>query len=362
MSVRSTDVIFLLGAGASAEANIPTSADMVQKIERLIREDEGWREYDQLYYHIKSGIFYAAGLRGYFNESVQFNIETLVNTLYELERNEEHPLYPFIASMNSRLVSLAGKDFSRIREFRRMILSQLKQWMSPDNLSTAAAYYEGFRAIQRDLNFPLRIFTLNYDRCVERIARDDFRVETGFGGFGPDHPWSWERFDDNGSEVPQIYLYKLHGSIDWKRDPNTNRLYQVEQTASVEPDKMVLIFGREFKVETADPYLFYLYAFRNASYSASLIVLLGYGFGDKHINDLLVQALRLDSDRKLLVVDRKSSDPNQSSKRSEELASLLKVESDRIVVQAIGAKAFLEDQQQGRKLLEMVPHQTGVPF
>src|SRR5947209_19561741 len=98
MSSRSSDIIFLAGAGASVEAGIPASATMIDKIQGLLKDDTEWREFRDLYHHVKSAIYFSAGLKGKFNSDVNYNIETLVNALYELEKNEEHQLYPFIAS------------------------------------------------------------------------------------------------------------------------------------------------------------------------------------------------------------------------------------------------------------------------
>ena len=181
-------------------------------------------------------------------ETTVYNIEVLVNSLYELERNEEHPLYPFIASWNSRFVSLAGPGFENVMRFRRLILKELKKWMCPENASKSD-YHMGLVRIQNDLNYPLRVFSLNYDGCVQRLDQERFRVEAGFGGYGTDHIWDWERFEhsDIGSNpLPQVFLYKIHGSIDWKRDTAQN-LYRVEQIERVEPDRMEIIFGRDFK-------------------------------------------------------------------------------------------------------------------
>ncbi len=196
---RSRDIIFLLGAGASAEAGIPVSGQMINHVESSLRTpaEEG------LYNHVKSAIHFSAGLKGRFGDSVLFNIETLVNTLYELERNEEHPLYPFIASWNSRFVALAGADFGEVRRFRQKILAALKKWMCPED-AAKANYYRGLIALQRDLNYPLHVFSLNYDLCVERLNQSDFRVETGFADYGPDHSWDWVRFGDmeNSNNLP----------------------------------------------------------------------------------------------------------------------------------------------------------------
>jgi hypothetical protein len=239
MASRSKDIIFRFGAGASAEAGIPTSGEMIGRIERLLHEHDEWKKYLSLYNHIKSAIHFAAGLKGQFKE-VPYNIETLVNTLYELERNEEHPLYPFIASWNSRWAALAGDCFAEVHAFRILILRELKRWVSPDNISQAD-YYKGFVQLQRDLTYPLRVFSLNYDRCLERIGSSDCRVETGFPGIGLGHTWDWERFEDSETApapLPQIYLYKLHGSIDWKRDDATKNLFCVEQTENINPEQM----------------------------------------------------------------------------------------------------------------------------
>src|SRR5438477_10769692 len=128
MSSRAKDIIFLLGAGASAEAGIPPSADMIKRLEARLHEEDEWRRFRDLYNHVKSALFYKDGLTGKFDAAVSYNIETLVNTLYELERNEEHPLYPFIAAWNARFASLAGERFARVREFRHRILELLKRW------------------------------------------------------------------------------------------------------------------------------------------------------------------------------------------------------------------------------------------
>jgi SIR2-like domain len=360
MTSKSKDIIFLLGAGASAEAAIPPSGKMIDKIEELLDDDPDWRPFLALYNHIKSAIHYAAGLKGLFNDRVNYNIETLVNTLYELERNEEHPLYPFIASWNSRLVSLSDKDFSKVSAFRRLILRQLKTWVSPDDISLAD-YYKGLIPLQRGLTFPLRIFSLNYDLCVERLNSNDFRVESGFPGIGPKFPWDWERFEDTtaGPTPPEIYLYKLHGSINWKRDAARN-LFCLEQTESIAPEKMELIFGRDFKLEAADPYLFYAYEFRKYSLETKVIACIGYGFGDQHINKILEQALKRDDTRRLLVVAPQKNDGEVD--REGQIRSRIAARPDQIIVRESSAKEFLETADVHKQLLEVVPKPADAPF
>jgi hypothetical protein len=361
MTSRSKDIIFLFGAGASAEAGIPTSGEMIKRIECLLKTKDDWKHYLEMYHHIKSAIHFAAGLKGKFNYDVPYDIETLVNTLYELERNEEHPLYPFIASWNSRWAALAGDSFRKVHDFRLLILRELKRWVSPDNIGQAD-YYKGLVQLQQDLTYPLRVFSLNYDRCIERIRSADFQVETGFPGVGEGQTWDWERFEDSEATppaLPQLYLYKLHGSIDWKRDTNKN-LFCVEQTENIEPDKMEVIFGRDFKLEAADPYLFYAYEFRKFTLLAKLIVVIGYGFGDSHINKMLSQALRDDKDRRLFIV------PNCTEKEREEKLSEIKqkldVDGAQLIIRCGTAREFIQTANLRDDLLKAIPVGENPPF
>lgn len=363
MTSKSKDVVFLLGAGASAEAKIPTSAAMIQEIEDKILKDAQWRPHLDLYNHVRSAIHYSAGLKGQFGSAVLYNIETVVNTLYELERNEEHPLYPFIAAWNSRFAQLAGEKFCNVQEFRRLILTTLKDWMCPADPSDAD-YYKGFIKIQAGLNFPLQIFSLNYDRCVEQLASTEFVVETGFPGFGPKNVWTFERFleTERGSNpLPQIFLYKLHGSIDWVRDENTKELTRVDQVQRVKADQMEIIFGREFKLEAADPYLFYAYQFRQFALDAKLIVVIGYGFGDPHINKMLTQALRSEGPKRLVVVSR-ADDDAVATRRGTEIGKLLEIPSDSIVVLRGTASSILREEKLAEQLIALVPVSDSAPF
>lgn len=362
MSSRSTDIIVLLGAGASVEADIPASTTMIGKIESLLRTHEDWKSYLPLYHHVKSAILYAAGLRGQFGDEVLFNIEVLVNTLYELERNEDHPLYPFIASWNLRFVDLAQQGFSNVQGFRRNILQELKRWMCPED-QAQGDYYSGLRRLQEHLNYPLHVFSLNYDMCVERVGVSDFVIESGFDGFGPRHLWDWERFEQSDSgppSLPQMYLYKLHGSINWKRDAGRN-LFRVEQIENVASDQMDIIFGRDFKLQAADPYLFYAYQFRRFTLDSQLILVIGYSFGDDHINRIIAQAFENDPDRKLLVVSRCLTQ-DECCKRQSEIAGLFKVDGGRVDVFQGSAKDFLKRDDIGVEIVSRLPSTDEAPF
>jgi hypothetical protein len=205
---------------------------------------------------------------------------------------------------------------------------------------------------------------LNYDLCIEGLRKEQgFRVETGFEDFGPNHPWDWQRFENADTlpvEPPHVFLYKLHGSIDWKRDEAKN-VYSVDQVGNVDPENMEVIFGRDFKLEAADPYLFYAYQFRRFTLAANLIVALGYGFGDNHINKMLGQALREKSDRRLLVVLRCESKEKCDTRRVQ-IAGALESCAEQITVLEGTAKSFLEGDNLAARLVAAIPKAVDSPF
>ena len=127
---KRNEVIALLGAGASVDAGIPHSKSMINRVEGLIRNGNEWGEYEDLYNFVKSSIKYGEGVRGKFGEVINYNIERLVNTLEELNKKEDHPLYPFVGSWIPRLSEVSGSNFANISDLRDKIVERLRErWL-----------------------------------------------------------------------------------------------------------------------------------------------------------------------------------------------------------------------------------------
>jgi len=110
---RRDDIVLFLGAGASVDAGMPDSSEMIERIEHLVTQNADWTGFRDLYRYIRSSIFFADGLEGIVGESVHYNIERLVNVLEELQKKERHALYPFVGAWNPKLLEVAGDDFAR---------------------------------------------------------------------------------------------------------------------------------------------------------------------------------------------------------------------------------------------------------
>lgn len=135
----------------------------------------------------------------------------------------------------------------------------------------------------------LKVFTLNYDLCVEDACRSaEIDLTTGFRK--DTKRWDPSVFQSRDSG---INLYKLHGSLSWVLDgnpPNQNLIEAETGHTNKEPE---LILGPRPKLQSDEPFLTLYYEFRKTLRSAKLCVVVGYSFGDAHINDALCEASRL---------------------------------------------------------------------
>ena len=341
------EIILLLGAGASVEAGVPDSNEMVLEIEKLVSHNDNWTCFRDLYRYIRSSIFYADGLDGIFDDAVPFNIERLVNVLDELHKKERHTLYPFVGAWNPKLLDVAGANFECIRKFRSDIIDILrKEWVALPK-KESASYYSRLLWFQKEYGYPLRVFSLNYDLCVEETCPR----ESVQRGFSDERAWDWRLFDETSDDPAPLMLYKLHGSADWYFDKDGRVTYS-DSPSTIKDEEIALIFGTSYKLQYVDPFLFFAYELRRWTLDAArIIVCIGYGFSDDHINGILGQALRQVCKPKLLAV----TGPGDECAVKKRIVERLEVQGDQVIVRASGAKEFLEKGLTIDALAELFP-------
>lgn len=331
-------IILLLGAGASCDAKIKNSFQMISEIESTLETE--WSEYKDLYNYIESSHFHLERIKNIKFDEINFNIENLVGLLDTIIRiaKKEVEGYNFVGAWEKELTNVAGIDFAKAQRFKNEILKKLKEkWLSPPDFKQSSAYYKKLTEI--GYNFPLKVFSLNYDMCVEQnVEADGKKLERGFRD---DRLWDYRRYDSNRDENVDFYLYKLHGSLDWKRDEE-ERLTYVDGVQTIDPLDMQIIFGVQNKLQSYDPFNFYFYEFRQACFEAELIIVSGYGFMDKHINDNLINAFKINPDRKLLI-NNLVPEGEGSENYKNKLAVRLGVKPENIVIQDKKAKEFFEN-------------------
>jgi len=185
----------------------------------------------------------------------------------------------------------------------------------------------------------VNLFTLNYDTLLEQAAdtagvilldgfvgsiRRVFRPES----FGFDFYFPGSTTEGRVHRLDRVaHLYKLHGSVNWCREsPTEQNPYGIFASANMGSQGDALIFPTPVKQELATgiPYSEMFRRFSESiSQPQSVLFVVGYGFGDNHVNALIRQALLVPSFRLVVV--------NPSSK-SEFLTKLIKCEDPRIWV------------------------------
>lgn len=374
---RAEDVIVLLGAGASVEAGLLSSEGMMRQLSDNILSNEKkvarkWGKYNHLYRAVKSSILYGHHLvsSNACSETEMINIEELVNVLTELAKAEAHPIYPFIAAWNMELTKYGGADFANLKDFRRDIVNELVgSWVNVKN-DEDCLYYKNFYRYWEETRNTLRIFSLNYDMCVERACGLG-NVCRGFRPIKMDDGcirkvWKDGQMDDEAADQLPIILYKLHGTIDWRREKMSRMLYcEDSPDPCSDIDDYQLIFGTTYKLSYQDPFLYQISELRKFSGRARLIIAIGYGFNDDHINEIIGKSMSQRDDVKLLSVDYiQDGTEDKVAARRDYIKKKLQsenMENSRVNVYADGAKTFL-DKQFCRKYVESLLEDESAPF
>jgi hypothetical protein len=176
------------------------------------------------------------------------------------------------------------------------------------------------KLLTRPLNLKrVNIFTLNYDTLVEQASdAEGVVLLDGFVGtqrrvFRPE---SYEQDLYFPAETTEgrvhrfdrvLQLYKLHGSITWSANESTLDDPYGVQSAAFDPDgtQPLLIYPTPAKYgETlGSPYSELFRRFAGAlARPQSVLFVIGYGFGDEHVNAIIRQALAVPSFT-LVIVD-----------------------------------------------------------
>jgi hypothetical protein len=156
-----------------------------------------------------------------------------------------------------------------------------------------------------------RIYTTNYDLCFEQAAkRQRF---TTIDGFSHGQPQIYDRAHfnmdlvrrDGSRDAPDFiegvfHLYKMHGSLDWRKHGADIVRERGKDGAPV------LIYPRDSKYQEAfdRPYLDLMGSFQTVLREPdTTLVVTGFGFNDDHISQPIVAALESNVSFRLLVCD-----------------------------------------------------------
>lgn len=207
------------------------------------------------------------------------------------------------------------KDQSKVDEIQTVI-DEVKAELIATIIPISHDYYRKSKTLSNYINFYERvfskrmvqdekvsIFTTNYDLFNEyALSEIGIRYTTGFttnilstfdiNQFRYRFVDNVNRYKDKWSpEGKEANLFKLHGSINWTQDNSGNL------TETHDSSKKVIIYPTELKNEetSKSPYAILFREFANQLQKPNTtLIVLGYGFPDEHINDVIAQNLKND--------------------------------------------------------------------
>jgi len=158
----------------------------------------------------------------------------------------------------------------------------------------------------------VQLFTTNYDTLFEQAAN-----KAGFvviDGFSFTHPreFSGRYFDydivnrektrlkQEDSFIKKVFhLHKLHGSLNWEKEE-----YRIIQKDN--PVKPLIVYPASEKYESSfeQPYFEMMSRFQQALRKDNvLLIVIGFGFQDKHIQNVIIEAIEQNPSFQLVVVN-----------------------------------------------------------
>lgn len=175
---------------------------------------------------------------------------------------------------------------------------------------------------RKNNNARVQLFTTNYDTLFEQAANQaGFVVIDGFSFTQPrEFAGKWfdldivnrekTRLKQEESFVSKVFhLYKLHGSLNWIKE--NERIVQKDNA-----DNPLIIYPASEKYESSyeQPYFEMMSRFQQAlRKEETLLIVIGFGFCDKHIQNVIIEAVEQNPSFQLLIVNyRKDKDGKET--------------------------------------------------
>lgn len=350
--------VFFIGAGASVDAECLSSNDMLVELRTSILQlkDENKKKYFLgIYEFILSSLSYQNMMKNpnLSIPQVHPNIEDFVMILRQLIDREYIVPSPLVGNWNEKIVSWEtlwnknNEDGSIFKSFLSFITHKLiSSWTKFDSQKSNELLSPLKQLLFSAEQFDINVFSLNYDLIFESNfnSRDEQLIDIGFSK----DEWVGD-FDDKHSPA-RLKLYKLHGSVDWYFDRETEKVKSSNEAL----ENPLIIFGSNNKMQSYDPFISLLSKFREKLKNASLFIIIGYSFFDKYINNILIQSLSSEMNRLALIVDPKFNNESkidflekiekvQNSRSLNDIINLTKINQERVQTIPLTALGFLKD-------------------
>lgn len=296
--MKTPGVSLLLGAGASVEAGIPAVGKFFTCFASHVRANLAPELADAL-----------GELQG------AWRVATKGGELADLER-----LYELLTSLNNEgetaSLPFALPGFTERSRAIELLTWELKKYVQARCLRVPPRRLGYLRPLASFTRFgqPLFIATLNYDACIETTL-DGMGVNWTDGG-----PPDGREFHGANLNFPAdsaVHLVKLHGSVTWYHtrldsEPGFMRrvlgahaqagVSRAFRAARSMTHEAMMVYPTLHKALAHGPFPRLMTRAREGIAQSHLCIAIGYSFGDAHVRRLVLEALELNSELRLVVL------------------------------------------------------------
>lgn len=154
---------------------------------------------------------------------------------------------------------------------------------------------------------PIQVFSTNYDTILENQLRSWRFTDAGFvpdlcTGFEPGNSSRWQPSLFDTSAPPgkrRVNLYKLHGSVTWKRDPSSGLIVEMDDFLAPTDYDCLLYFGYK-SVPEDEPFRTLHQYLKGALLHCNAVIAIGFRFVDPYIRETFDFAMRANPNLRIL--------------------------------------------------------------
>ena len=334
--------IWLLGAGASVESNLPLVSGLTSRVRTILADTPFAEEAlpDTMIGHIIEGLRSDIGPQA----TIEDILDHLADHLSIARRSAEQRAPMKVVAPDGE-VRTEHFSFLELQTVHQEVLKTIRDTIrwgyvhsdnpgeciegTPEDPILCIDYHVSFINLLfgvlragRELRVqPIEFFTTNYDTLIEdALALQAVPYTDGFCGGAVAH-WDPSTMDGSNSDhkSPRARVTKIHGSIDWSRLGDRIIRRRISD-AYPEGQTDLLIYPQALKYELTkrEPFDTLFAQLRKALNRASPQVLFvcGYGFGDEHIDQEIYFGLSREDSQLTLVTFSQKNDGRPSQWQS----------------------------------------------
>ncbi len=277
---------FLFGAGSSLAKKSDKSLivpSIKQMTEEIIEEIGKKEKFQKAFKEIEEEL----GKENFNIETILSNLELKVSiigksTLNSLEKADFENLIIEIKKCVRKKVSVHLLDDST----KECSIQIVTKDIVDELIQTDFANWIG----QAERKYPIEIFTTNYDFLFE-LGLENKEIPYYDGFCGSLRPFFNSESVEELSFLPnQTKLWKIHGSLGWHFDKDTQKILRVSPD---DDDILIYPSSLKYKDSKKQPYESLLDRLSNfLRQDDSILITCGYSWGDEHINSRIISALK----------------------------------------------------------------------